>query len=116
MDTWDLASLDVGRTTRRCSRSDDETRLVAINLPGGEELQEHQTHERAYLVVIDGEMEVVQDGEADRGGAGFLAHFEPNGAARGAGEERRAPAPVPRALAGVGHPSRRGARAATAAR
>ena len=59
-------------------RSDDETRVIAINLPAGEQLQEHQTHERAYLVVAAGEVEVEQGGETVTGGPGFLAHFEPN--------------------------------------
>jgi hypothetical protein len=34
-------------------RSVDETRAVAIRLPSGEELQEHQVHERTYLFVAD---------------------------------------------------------------
>ena len=59
-------------------RTDDEARVIAINLPAGEEIQEHQTHERAYLVVVDGEVEVEQDGATVTGGAGFLAHFDPN--------------------------------------
>ena len=52
--------------------------MIAINLPGGEELQDHQVHERAYLVVVDGEINVVQDGSEQSGGPGFVAHFEPN--------------------------------------
>ncbi len=35
-----------------------EARSIAIALPAGEELQDHEVHERAYLVVIDGEVEV----------------------------------------------------------
>ena len=35
-------------------------------------------HERAYLVVAAGEMEVEHDGEVESGGPGFLAHFDPN--------------------------------------
>jgi hypothetical protein len=34
----------------------DETRAIAIRLPSREELQEHQVHERAYLLVADGEI------------------------------------------------------------
>jgi quercetin dioxygenase-like cupin family protein len=51
--------------------------VIAINLPGGEELQDHQVHERAYVVVVDGQVEIVQDGSAQTAGPGFLAHFEP---------------------------------------
>ncbi len=57
---------------------DGVARIVAINLPAGEELQEHQVHERSWLMVADGEVEVVQGGETTSGGAGLLMHFEPN--------------------------------------
>ena len=77
MDTWDIASLDVQPRQPAVLRSDDETRVIAINLPAGEELREHQVHERAWLMVADGEIEVDQGGESVSGGPGFLAHFEP---------------------------------------
>jgi quercetin dioxygenase-like cupin family protein len=59
-------------------RTDPEARVIAINLPGGKALGDHQVHERAYLVVADGEVEVEQDGRTERGGPGFLAHFQAN--------------------------------------
>ncbi len=77
MDSWDIASLEVEPHQPEVLRTDDETRVIAINLPAGEELQEHQVHERAYLVVAAGEIEVEQGGETVKGGAGFLAHFPP---------------------------------------
>jgi quercetin dioxygenase-like cupin family protein len=78
MDSWDIASLDVAPHHPAVLRSDGETRVIAINLPAGEELQEHQVHERAWLVVADGEVEIAQGGERVSGGVGFLAHFDPN--------------------------------------
>jgi quercetin dioxygenase-like cupin family protein len=78
MDSWDIASLDVQPHQPAVLRSDDEQRVIAINLPAGEELQEHQVHERAYVVVASGEVEVEQGGNTVKGGPGFLAHFEPN--------------------------------------
>ena len=78
MDSWDITSLDVEPHHPAVLRSDDEQRVIAINLPAGEELQEHQVHERAYLVVAAGEIEVEQGGNTVKGGPGFLAHFEPN--------------------------------------
>jgi quercetin dioxygenase-like cupin family protein len=78
MDTWDIGSLDVHPHAPRVLRSDDETRVIAINLPAGEELKEHQVHERAFLVVASGQVEVEEGGETVKGGPGFLAHFEPN--------------------------------------
>jgi quercetin dioxygenase-like cupin family protein len=78
LDSWDIRSLDVTPHHPRILRSDEESRVIAINLPAGEELQDHQVHERAYLVVVDGEVEISQDGRVETGGAGFLAHFAPN--------------------------------------
>jgi quercetin dioxygenase-like cupin family protein len=78
MDTWDIASLDVQPRQPEVLRSDDETRVIAITLPAGELLQEHQVHERAWLMVAAGEVEVEQGGSSVSGGPGFLAHFEPN--------------------------------------
>jgi quercetin dioxygenase-like cupin family protein len=78
MDSWDITSLGVEPHNPQVLRSDDETRVIAINLPAGEELQEHQVHERAYLLVAAGEIEVEQGGNTVKGGPGFLAHFEPN--------------------------------------
>jgi quercetin dioxygenase-like cupin family protein len=78
MDSWDITSLDVEPHQPRVLRTDDETRVIAINLPAGEELQEHQVHERAYLVVASGEIQIAQGGNTVEGGPGFLAHFDPN--------------------------------------
>ena len=67
MDTWDIASLDLQPHQPAVLRSDEETRVIAINLPAGEALQEHQVHERAWLVVADGEIEVEQGGHVGHG-------------------------------------------------
>jgi quercetin dioxygenase-like cupin family protein len=78
MDTWDVSSLDVEPHFPQVLRSDDTTRAIAINLPAGERLQEHQTHERAYLIVAAGSIEVEDGGNTQVGGPGFMAHFEPH--------------------------------------
>jgi quercetin dioxygenase-like cupin family protein len=77
MDTWDIGSLELQPHQPEVLRSDDEGRVIALNLPAGEALQEHQVHERAWLVVAAGEVELEQAGRTDVGGPGFLAHFEP---------------------------------------
>ena len=105
METWDIRSLAVEAHRPQVLRSDQETRAIAIHLPAGEQLQEHQVHERAYLFVVDGEVEIAQDGSSVKGSCGLLAHFKPN--------ERRSVRAVTDArlvlvLApwpGVGHPS-----------
>jgi quercetin dioxygenase-like cupin family protein len=78
VDTWDINSLDVQPHQPQVLRSDGEARVIAINLPEGEQLQDHQVHERAYLFVADGEIELTGDGGSQTGGPGFLAHFERN--------------------------------------
>src|SRR5215211_2499042 len=89
-------------------RSDPEARVIAINLPAGEALQDHQVHERAWLVVAGGEVEVQQGGDTMTGGPGFLAHFKP-----GERHEVRATTDARLILLlspwpGDGHPSLRG--------
>jgi redox-sensitive bicupin YhaK (pirin superfamily) len=76
VETWNVTSMDVVPHQPAVLRSDAEARVIAINLPAGEALQDHQVHERAYLVVADGEVEVDQGGRTDSGGVGFLAHFD----------------------------------------
>jgi quercetin dioxygenase-like cupin family protein len=107
VDSWDIASLDVEPHQPKVLRSDAETRVIAINLPVGELLQEHQTHERAFLVVAQGEIEVEDGNGTITGGPSFLAHFEPH-ERREVRAKRDARlvlilAPWP----GEGHPSRR---------
>jgi quercetin dioxygenase-like cupin family protein len=107
MDTWDIAELDVQPHQPEVLRSDEETRIIAINLPSGESLDEHQVHERAYLVVVSGDVEVENGGNTVSGGPGFVAHFEP--------KERHEVRATSDALVvlllspwpGEGHPSRR---------
>ena len=108
MDSWDIRSLDVAPHNPKVLRSDPEARVIAINLPEGEALQDHQVHERAYLVVADGEVEVEQDGRVEHGGPGFLVHWHAGQrhAVRAASAARLLLilAPWP----GAGHPSQRG--------
>jgi quercetin dioxygenase-like cupin family protein len=78
MDTWDLRSLDVQPHQPQILRSDDgAARAIAITLPAGEQLQEHEVHEHAYLVVVDGEVELSEGGEGRTAGAGTVCHWVP---------------------------------------
>ena len=78
MQHWDLRTLDV--TPHEPLILDSrrgEARTVVINLPAGEALQDHQVHERAHIVVVDGDVEIVQGDETIAGGPGLLAVFDP---------------------------------------
>jgi quercetin dioxygenase-like cupin family protein len=78
MDTWDISSLDLQPHQPQVLRSDDgAARAIAINLPAGEQLQEHEVHEHAYLVVCAGEVQLDQDGESTTAGVGTVGHWEP---------------------------------------
>ena len=77
MESWDIRSLDVQPHHPQVLRSDNEARLIAIHLPAGEELQEHEVHEHAYLVIADGEVELTNGGESMTAGPGFVAHWAP---------------------------------------
>jgi quercetin dioxygenase-like cupin family protein len=79
MEHWNLHELDVEPHQPKILHSArGEARSIAISLPAGEELQEHEVHERAYLVVVDGEVEVEHAGPPAHGGAGFAAVFDPH--------------------------------------
>jgi hypothetical protein len=78
LESWDVRTLEIRPHFPQVLQSADHGRAIALDLPAGEELQEHQTHEAAYLVVVDGRVEVSPPGgEATTGGPGFLAFFRP---------------------------------------
>ena len=75
---WDLRALEVAPHRPVILHSArGQARSVALYLPAGEQLQDHQVHERAHLLVIDGEVDVTAGEEAVSGGAGLLAVFDP---------------------------------------
>jgi redox-sensitive bicupin YhaK (pirin superfamily) len=74
MEHWNLLTLDVEPHKPKILHSArGEARSIAIALPAGDELAEHEVHERAYVVVIDGEVEM---GGAPAG-PGHAAVFDP---------------------------------------
>jgi quercetin dioxygenase-like cupin family protein len=81
MEHWDLRALDVEAHKPRILHSArGEARSIALQLPAGEELQEHEVHERAYLVVVDGEVQI-DDGDGGgtiTGGPGLAVVFDPH--------------------------------------
>jgi quercetin dioxygenase-like cupin family protein len=78
VQTWDTRSLAVEPHHPKVLHSDDEGRTIVIQLPAGEELQQHQVHERSWVLVVDGEVELNGTGGAVKGGGGLLAHIDPN--------------------------------------
>ena len=77
MEHWDLSTLDVAPHQPQILQSArGEGRAIALHLPAGEQLQDHEVHERAYLTVVDGEVEV-DAGETVTAGPGALFVFDP---------------------------------------
>jgi len=78
MRSWDLRAADVKPHEPLILASASDARTVLLNLPAGEELQEHEVHECARLVVAAGEVEVTTpDGERVQARDGHLFEFAP---------------------------------------
>src|SRR5215475_10478072 len=80
MQTWDLLSVHAPNGTRDplVLHSDDGARAVLIVLQPGQELGEHQVKENAWVTVLDGEIDIVSDGQTFPARRGMTARFEPN--------------------------------------
>ena len=78
MQIWELDRLRVAAHQPQILRSDDTAnRVIALLLPQGEHLQEHQVHEHALVFVLRGEL-LVSTGATERTlAAPSLIHFEP---------------------------------------
>jgi quercetin dioxygenase-like cupin family protein len=78
MESWNLKELEVLPHAPVVLDSESEGRAILINLPKGEQLQEHQVHERAFVLVIDGTVGITTPGGEDaEGGTGLLTIFDP---------------------------------------
>jgi quercetin dioxygenase-like cupin family protein len=78
MKSWDLKALDLKQRLPEILSSSDAARAIALDLAAGESLAEHEVHERAWVIVLDGEIEVTtSSGSGVGGGAGLLVEFDP---------------------------------------
>lgn len=78
MQNWDLKAIEAEAHQPRILASADDARTIVLLLPAGEELQEHEVHERARLAVIEGEVEITTlAGESATASAGHLFEFDP---------------------------------------
>jgi quercetin dioxygenase-like cupin family protein len=78
VQSWNLPELELPGGTRSpiVLHSTDEARAVLIGLDPGQALGEHQVHENAYMVVIEGRVQVGSGTETVDAGAGTLIRFE----------------------------------------
>jgi len=73
MRSWDLKTVTAEPHQPEILASGEDARTVLIALPAGEQMQEHEVHERARVVIVAGEVEVTaQGGERVAAAAGHL--------------------------------------------
>ena len=78
MRSWDLKTVEAEPRQPAILASAEDARAILLHLPQGEQLQEHEVHERARLLVVDGEAEVsTPGGESVRAAGGHLFEFDP---------------------------------------
>ena len=79
MQHWDLRSIDAPRGTRDpyVVHQDAGARAVLISLEPGQALGDHQVKENAWIVVIEGNVQVAADSQNVELGPGGLVRFEP---------------------------------------
>lgn len=78
MKSWNIAALDVEPHMPSILSSSEDARVIVLALPAGERLQDHEVHERAWIVVVTGQIEVTAGGdEPVRGDAGSLLELAP---------------------------------------
>lgn len=109
MQSWLLNEITVEPRSPEVLDSSDEGRAIAIHLSAGQKLAEHQVHERGWLVVVSGHVEVTEpDGEWASGGVGLLVQFDPNERHEVAATEDSRLLLILSPWPGDGHPSNRG--------
>jgi quercetin dioxygenase-like cupin family protein len=76
--SWDLKAIELRPHSPEILSSTSDARGVVLEIPRGESLQDHQVHERAWVTVIDGQVEITTTaGESVAGGSGLMIEFAP---------------------------------------
>lgn len=78
MKSWDVNNLDLEPHAPQILSSGDDARAIGLAIPAGESFQDHQVHERAWVVVLAGELELTTTaGERIDGAPGMVVEFDP---------------------------------------
>ena len=80
MESWSLSEIETpgGALSPVVLSTLDGTRAILIRLQAGQELGEHEVRERAWLVVVEGAVEIADAAaEPFEAGAGALVTFAP---------------------------------------
>jgi hypothetical protein len=78
MRSWRVEELDLKPRLPEIISSSDESRALVLDLAAGETLSDHEVHERLWIVVVSGEIEVSSAAEVNAsGGPGLLVELDP---------------------------------------
>jgi quercetin dioxygenase-like cupin family protein len=77
--SWNLLEIETpgGSRSPVVLTSHDEARAVLIGLEPGQQLGDHQVHEAAFVLVVDGAVRVEAGGDGLEAGPATLLAFEP---------------------------------------
>ena len=78
MNSWQLREIELEPRLPEILASGEAARAIVLDLEAGENLADHEVHERAWLILVDGEIEVsTAGGEYAAGGPGLLVELSP---------------------------------------
>jgi quercetin dioxygenase-like cupin family protein len=76
--SWDLKTVRAEPHEPEILSTGDDARAILLSIPAGEELREHEVHEHARIVVIEGELDVTTPGDDPVSAApGHMLEFVP---------------------------------------
>jgi quercetin dioxygenase-like cupin family protein len=79
MNSWNVNDLELKAHAPQILSSTSDARAIALAIPAGESLQDHQVHERAWVSVVSGQAEITTAaGERIDGTPGLLVEFDPH--------------------------------------
>jgi quercetin dioxygenase-like cupin family protein len=78
MNSWNVNDLELKAHAPQIRSSTKDARAIALAIPAGESMQDHQVHERAWVSVLSGEAEITTTaGERIAGTPGLVVEFDP---------------------------------------
>ncbi len=76
MNSWNVNDLKLKPHSPQILSSTNDARAIALAIPAGESMQDHQVHERAWVSILSGEAEITTTaGERIAGTPGLLVEF-----------------------------------------